>query len=396
VDFFCQCRQPVQQFDHQFNQPDHKIVASASDVPNTYELRRPCGIMQLDIDTGGGLPAGGACCLSGPEGSGKTELLLNYFAMHQKIYGDDSYIAFAQVEGQFDFRLALKRGLKIRVPPRLIEQWRHERALRKLGDFTKEELAGFNEQVGEFVLIGGSTGEETMEAVLEAHKKNIFGIIGVDSINALMPEANAAKDLNEDEKRASRATLMTRFFHHYIPETRGFDTPNETTIIFVQQVRSNPDKATAPSYMQAYLKDWAVTGAYATRHFKLVDVIVWSGQKIKKQISGEKLVVGKEIKWEIDKGKAGCHDSVTGSTPFYYVEGLDSVGSAIIAGIRLGVITEGPKGAQVIRPETQKPNDDLQAPDVKTLEKMMRADFEFELAVRREILAGAGINCLYQ
>lgn len=386
----------LQELFGQLNDGGHKVIAYASDIPNTYELRRPCGVTQLDIDTGGGLPAGGMCMLSGPEGAGKSELLLSYMVMHQRLYGDNSMLAWMPLETQFDFKLALRRGLRIRVPSRMVDQWREERFQRGLTDFTKEERESFNQQIGEFVLLGGNTGEEALEAVLACVEKGIFGIIGVDSINGLMPAANVDKDLSEEQKRAAHATLMTKFCNHYIPLTTGLNGVNETNLIFVQQVRSNQQKATAPSYMQAYLKDWATSGAWAMKHYKLVDIIVHTGQTLKKQINGQKVTVGKEVKWELDKGKAGCHDGVTGSIPFYYDGGIDKIGSLIVAGVKLGVIREADAGVEILKPETGEVNEELFAPSLGHLDSMLRQDFDFELRVRMEVMAGAGISCLYR
>jgi RecA/RadA recombinase len=374
----------------------HTILAFASEVPNTYEIRRPSGIMALDIDTGGGVPAGGLTCLSGPEGSGKTYLMLCHMAMHQKLYKENSYIGFAGTETQFDFKWALNCGLKIRVPKELVAQWREEKFQRQMPDYSKEELAAFNEQIGEFMLIGGTTGEEKLEAILECHKRKIFGIIGLDSINGLLPAANAEKELSDNDKMAAQATLMTRFLNRYIPTTCGFDDPNQTTLIFIQQVRANMAKASAPAHIAKYLKDWAVAGGRATRHFKLVDVIVWSGGEIKKQVADKKITVGKIVHWELEKGKAGTHDNKTGSAGFYYGKGIDGIESVIVTGTSLGVIRETERGVNIYRPETQEKLDLGPIPNVTALYKMMSVDLNFEFLIRREVLAAAGVQCLYQ
>lgn len=374
----------------------HIVLARASDVPNTYELRRPSGVMQFDIDTGGGIPAGGLTCLSGPEGSCKTYLMLKHMAMHQKLYGHNSYIGLCGTETQFDFTWARKCGLKIEVPELLVQQWREEKFQRKQPDFTKEEMDGFKEQIGEFILIGGDNGEEKLTAILECHKSKIFGIIGLDSINGLLPKDNAGKELTEYDKMAASATLMTRFLSRYIPTTCGLSDPNQTTLIFVQQVRSNPAKATAPSHIAKYLKDWAVAGARATRHYKLVDVICWSGSDIKQQIKGEKKTVGKQIHWELEKGKAGTHDGITGTSGFYYDRGMDSTNSVIVTGSSLGVIKETEKGVFILNASTGDRIDVGPIPNIASLCKMIDMDLEFELVIRREVLAAAGIECLYQ
>src|SRR3989304_6645923 len=50
------------------------VIRFAEDAPNTYYVRRPSGILQLDIDCGGGLPAGGFTTISGSDAAGKSFL----------------------------------------------------------------------------------------------------------------------------------------------------------------------------------------------------------------------------------------------------------------------------------------------------------------------------------
>lgn len=389
-------KQALRELMSEFNEPDHKVIAFAEDVPNTYTLRRPSGIMQLDIDTGGGLPAGGLSCLTGPDGVGKNFLLNKYMAMHQRLYGDESCIGFAPLEGAFDFNQAIRCGMKVNVPDEMIEQWNQARVERGLPRYNKEEHKYFKQQVGEFVLLRGSTGEEVMDAMLECVGSKLFGIICLDSVNALLPAADASKDLDEGPRMAARATLMTRFFNLYNSHTSGLNGSNNTTLIFTQQVRANSAKASAPSHLQRYLSDHKESGAYATKHFKLIDIHVSNGSKLKKKIDGEDTVIGKELKWSLAKGKAGTHDNINGMTKFLYETGTDDLDTIIMVGLSAGVIVERKGKIHLIKPETGEIGDIKDIPNATQLRKMMEVDFEFELAVRREILAAKGIQCLYR
>jgi RecA/RadA recombinase len=381
---------------------DHKVIEFASNVPNTYELRRPSGIMQLDLDTGGGPPAGGLTYISGPDNAGKTFLILLYMLMHQRLYGDQSSLAFACVEGGFDFKRALNMGLKISVPDPTIAQWDQERQARGFPPYTKEEWQSFKQQTGEFVIIGGPTGEAIMQTALNCIRSRLFGIVAVDSVSILLPEADAGKDIEEHEKRAANASLITKFIKQYTPLTSGLDGLNWTTLLFSAQVRSNSAKATAPANMQKYLKDWASTGAYAGKHGKLLDICVWSGAKIDRQVQGKRVVVGKQTKYELLKGKAGAHDNVTGEFPFYYdffyPAGVDQLDTVIAQGMKRGVIVENPKTSKVdvIQPDTGQLSEIRNIPGMRNFRRMMEIDIDFELAVRREILASKGIMCLYR
>jgi len=385
---------------HQNEKAGHKVIAFASDVPNTYALRRPSGIMQLDMDTGGGLPSGGLSYIGGPDNAGKTFLVLNYMLMHQKLYGPSSALAFGCVEGGFDFARALNMGLKIAVPDEIIDQWDRARALQGMPGYTKEEWAHFKEKTGEFVILRGSTGEELLDTTLAAIGSKIFGIVALDSISAVLPEADSEKDMGDEGKRAAQAGLVTKFIAHYLPLTTGLDGVNTTTTIFTSQVRANQDRANFPSSMQKYIKKWEATGAHSARHAKLIDISVWDGEKIKKTISGKDTTIGKATKYELMKGKAGTHDNITGEYPFYYQswlpQGVDMQESVIITGMKRGVIIENKGMFSVINPTTGEFTDIHGIPGYDTFKRMMELDFDFELVVRRQVLASKGISCLYR
>jgi len=63
-----------------------------------------------------------------------------------------------------------------------------------------------------------------------------------------------------------------------------------------------------------YAREYKVGGAWALKHGKLIDIQLRPGEPIK--LRDEK--VGKEIKWELTKGKAGTHEGKTGSFRYYF------------------------------------------------------------------------------
>lgn len=378
----------------------HKVIAFANEAPNTFELRRPSGIMQLDMDTGGGLPAGGLSEISGPDNAGKTDLILRYFLMHQLLYGPKSALAYASVEGGFDFRRAISMGLRVAVPDVMINQWNAERRIRGFPDYTEEEYAAFKQQTGEFMIISGDTGEEILSTTLDAVRSAIFSIVAVDPISIILPNADAAKPMDKASKVGARATLITEFLKKYTPATGGLEDLNYTTLIFSNQVRANQERADAKPHVQKYMKRWAATGAYSERHIKLLDITLWSGQKIKKTISGAETTVGKVTHYEIAKGKAGTHDNIFGEYPFFYPmhygAGVDRFETVLIEGMRRGVIVERNGLIDVLQPETGKPHNIKGIPGLRNFKRMMEIDFDFEMAVRREVLASKGVMCLYR
>ena len=204
-------------------------------------------------------------------------------------------------------------------------------------------------------------------------------------------------DMDKKDAMAAHANMMTKFWKKYIPLTTGIDGANTTSLVFTQQARANTERANAPSYMQAAIKMWQIAGAYASRHYKLIDLVVWDGKTLKREKAGVKEVVGKMTKWELQKGKAGTHDNKTGEMALYYhLGGPDDIGELIASGTRRGVIQPAGKGVVVVRPDTKEVLQDFSAPSQKAFRKMLESDFEFELAVRREILTQAGLQCLYR
>jgi RecA/RadA recombinase len=383
------------------------VVASIEDVPNTYFLRRPCGIMQLDIDTGGGLPAGGLCYVSGPDNAGKSYLLAKYIAMNQRLLGERSAVAIGLSEGAPDHWFWRKAGVKVAIPDAMIEEENKYRKDHGLKTFSKEELKELKTQVGEIAILRHATGEKLLETVLGAIETKCFDIVGLDSVSALLSESEATKDLDENPQQAAVATSMTRFFQHYLTNTTGFYGRNDTTVIFTAQARSNRKKSEAAAHFAKYMKDWTTQGAWAARHGKLIDITVWSGGKEKEEVKGanelegeknkRRVAVGKDICWEISKGKAGTHDGITGEIGFSYDTMTDDLRSIVAAGFRYGSIREKEGLITVIRRATCEVIEGMQdLAGVDRLTELMREDFETELFVRREVLAAAGIRCTYR
>ncbi len=371
-----------------------KVICRGEYVPNTFFLRRPSGIMQLDLDTGGGLPAGGWCLLSGPEGGGKSTLLYKYFAYQQLLHGNETRLALGVTEFLPDYFWLRACGMRVAVPDRVIEEKNRWRVERGLPHFTKDDIRELKTQVGRFDLVRGATGEECLETILDLFGTKVYQIIGLDSISAIQPEVDADKDLNERDARASTANLTTKFSKRFHPLTLGLDDDvNETTLIMISQARSNNKKAEAPSHIQKYLPDWAIPGAYAMRHGKLVDICIWPGAKVKEGSGENRVQTGKTLNWEIVKGKAGTHDGIRGEVDFDYKSQTDDPHTVFIAGVQSGVIAEGRSGFNVIQLDTGKTI--LQGFSRKGLIEKLATDLAFQFQVRIEILAAKGIQCRY-
>lgn len=413
-------RLPVNEINKQVAQLESKLNKSASikgarvlkpidESPNTYFLRRPSGIMQLDVDTGGGIPAGGLTYVSGPQGGGKSFLFYKYCAMNQRLYGKSSVIALGCTETTPDHFFMRQAGMQIAIPEKMIDQAEEARKELGLRGFTKEELKAFRaETVGKVEIITGLHGEEILNTVIDCFDAKVFDLIGLDSVSMLLPEADADKDLDENEKRAAAAGLLTKFFKHYLSGTTGYNGTNNTSVVFIAQARSNSKKSEAMPHLAKYMKDWATEGAWAARHGKLIDITLWSGAKEKEEVkvgatladmadkAKKRVQTGKTINYEITKGKAGIHEGITGEIDFNFVSQVDDVRSVIITGFQCGVVMEKDGLLSVVRRSANEYFEGLvNIAGVDRLIELIRADFNLELAIRREVLYSKGITCLY-
>lgn len=403
------------EFAKAMNKDGRRRVVMADEAPNVYELRRPTGILALDKDIGGGFPAGGLSIISGPDNVGKSWLAMRAMAMHQKLYGQYSNVAYALAEGAFDFKRALQTGLVISVPDEILSAWSQELVQIGLPPMTAEQVAWYKRQIGGFEILRGGTGEETMHVVNEAVKFNRFNIIVIDSLSIMLPEADEHKDVGERGARAGNANLMTDFIKKYTPNTSGLVESNPTTVIGIMQVRANNDKANAQPHLQKYIKDWATTGAYAIRHGKLIDVTIWDGQLLRKTVQGATKVYGKTLHWKIEKGKVGCHDNVTGDTEFLYPDptnpasyrGHDDAWGIINSGIARGIFAESYGTVIALHPYTHQPidlrpwfasDDDHRraTSSYPNFREALESLPELEFSMRYYVLAAHGVQCLYR
>jgi RecA/RadA recombinase len=382
------------------------VMSDIDNAPNTYFLRRPSGIMPLDIDTGGGLPAGGLTYLSGPDGTGKTFLLNKYVAMNQRLYGEKSAVALGISEAAHDHLFMRKCGVQIALPERMLEELVSERKERGLASFTKEQLKELRAKtVGQVKVLRGSTGEELLDGLLDCFESKLFDLVCLDSISACLPAADAMKDMDENGKRAAAASMVTKFFQHYLNGTTGYYGANPTTVIFTSQVRSNSKKAEAAAHIQKYLPDYAAQGAWAAKHGKLIDILVKPGAK-EREVVGvigsseqqqKKVTVGKTVNYEIMKGKAGVHDGVTGEFEFHFDRLTDDHRMIVAAMLQADIAFEENGFVTLLHPITREPLEGFtKIAGVQRIVDMMKSDFELELMLRRAVLTSVGVQCAYR
>lgn len=368
------------------------ILIPADEASSNSYLRRPTGIMQLDVDLGGGFPAQSLVTIGGPPQAGKSTLLYHTFAQHQRLYGGESYIAMATPEGGIDYEQAHRCGWKVPTPKNVIEAIQAARKLQGYPQLTTTEVGALRESVGTNIIVRTGTMEAMLDAIEELLDSHTFGIIGIDSYESLIPRSEAGLDSLEDNgQQASRANIITRFLQHYGPIK---DAPEHyTTLMMTTQVRTNRKKAEAPGAMQKYISDFSDDkAAWALQHWRSIHVSVGAGEKIK---GGDKRTIGKQFTWKLSKGKEGTHDNIHGSTPYYYDKRcFNQLDTVVLAGMKYGVIRETDGKLTFYR--NGNPDDYLyQIEGKEQFTQAMQEEEPYEWAVRREICMAAGFPGIY-
>ena len=348
--------------------------------------------MQLDLDTGGGIPAGSAALITGKEGAGKTTLLYMYYAMQQRIFGEDTRILHAIGESYPDFFHMRKCGVKIAIPEMAIKHMQKEMDELGLPPLTKEELKDLQTTVGTVDIISTDNAEDLFDSLLDAIRSNYYRIIGIDSLSVLTPKEDLAKDMEDKDKIGSRAMLKRRFLDRYHSIVRKLDTPNYTTLLAIGQVRADKDAG-------LYGRDYKSAEGYSFNHASTSTIMLESGKKIKKTVNKVLTVVGKEFKWELIKGKSGSHEALRGSVPFMFgkpfdnMPPIDRIESLIAPGVMSGVIQVTDNGVLLVNINGEPIRDPFK--NEKEMMEAIRNDWKLELVVRKNISFAKGVPSLY-
>lgn len=291
-------------------------ICRASEFASPYNLRRPTGVPQLDKDLGGGFHAGGGVQIHAAESAGKTHLAFRTAAQVQRNYGNNAVILVGCTEIRLDKSFARRAGFCVAYSDTEINELNTIRVRNGLRPFTSEEKRDLRKQIGEVIIITGETGDYILDAFIEALRDmgSACQLAILESLGALLTKAQDKKDVG-DFTYGGSANLITLFQNKVYPlfmMDRSDGSMLETTILGVNQARANittnpKAKATKPA-----------AGAYAWRHAQLASVELRKGEPIWKDKSHSRMI-GRTVKWEISKGKAGTHDGLKGEYDYYHV-----------------------------------------------------------------------------
>jgi recombination protein RecA len=177
----------------------------------------PSGSISLDLALGGGIPRGRIIEIYGPESSGKTTVCLHAVAEVQKNGGTAAY-----VDAEHALDPAYAKRLGVNVDSLLISQ--------------------------------PDSGEQALEVVETLVRSNAVDIIVVDSVAALVPQAEIEGDMGD-----AHMGLQARLMSQALRKLTGVISRSKTTVVFVNQLRmkigvmfGNPETTTGGQALKFY------------------------------------------------------------------------------------------------------------------------------------------------
>ena len=293
-------------------------IKKASESRTPYYLRRPTGIMSLDIALGGGMHAGGEIEVHGGESAGKTYLALHTAGEVQKNYGEQSAILIVSTEIRLDKTFARKAGLCVGYDDAEIRHFSEIRERQGYAAFTDEEVADLKKEIGNIVVVSGATGGKALEVAESALELGVFQLIIIESLGALVPK-HVDEGSVEDRHYGGSSVILTNFqnkIYKYFMMDRPDGSMLETTIIGINQARANITTAMHAKPTKA------AAGAWAWKHGQLASIELKKSEPIPK---GGYPKIGRKVGWMLTKGKAGTHDGKTGEYNYYHVPRTDPV-----------------------------------------------------------------------
>lgn len=168
-------------------------------VPERYEVISTGSIMLDQALVVGGYVRGRTVEIWGPEGSGKTTLAMHGCAEAQRAL-PDKVVMYLDMEHRFDKQWAISHGMDLKRT----------------------------------VLVQPDNAEEVADMVKDACRSGLFSMVVVDSIAAMITEAEKEKDAG-DVVMGAQAKIVTRMVKICSPEA----DLTKTAVIFINQVRAN-------------------------------------------------------------------------------------------------------------------------------------------------------------
>ena len=244
------------------------------------------GSIALDNALGvGGYPKGRIIEIFGPESSGKTTFALHAIAEAQKAGG---YAAFIDAEHALDPKYAKALGVNI------------------------EDL----------VLSQPDSGEQALEIAEALIKSGAIDIIVIDSVAALVPEAEINGEMGD-----SHVGLQARLMSQAMRKLSGIINKTKCVAIFINQIREKVGVM--------YGNPETTPGGRALKFYSTIRLDVRRGEQLK---NGSEAVGNKTVV-KVVKNKVAPPFKIA-EVEIIYGEGISKIGELIDAAVNLGIINK--------------------------------------------------------
>ena len=240
------------------------------------------GSLSLDLALGGGYPKGRIIEIYGPESSGKTTLALHAIAEIQKTGGQ---AAFIDAEHALDPAYAKRIGVDI----------------------------------DNLLISQPDNGEQALEICETLVRSNVVDLIVVDSVAALVPQAEIDGDMGD-----AQMGLQARLMSQAMRKLTAIISKSKATVIFINQIRmkigvmfGNPE---------------TTTGGNALKFYASVRIDIRRIGQIK---DGEN-IIGNRTKIKVVKNKIAAPFR-SAEFDIMYNEGVSKVGDVLDLAVQYGV-----------------------------------------------------------
>ena len=258
-------------------------IMKLGDTPKMDVELLPSGSLALDLALGGGYPKGRIIEIYGPESSGKTTLALHAIAEIQKQGGQ---AAFIDAEHALDPAYAKKIGV----------------------------------DTANLLISQPDNGEQALEICETLVRSNAVDLIVVDSVAALVPQAEIDGDMGD-----AQMGLQARLMSQAMRKLTGIISKSKATVIFINQIRmkigvmfGNPE---------------TTTGGNALKFYASVRIDIRRIGQIK---DGDN-IAGNRTKIKVVKNKIEAPFR-TAEFDIMYNEGISKTGDVLDLGVQYGVI----------------------------------------------------------